>query len=121
MRSRANDARIELAYVLGSDANAEAREDAEELLVSATEMIGEHETVDHQLLGGKDVAETIVERSGDHDLTIVGATREGVLQQFVFGAIPEAVARRAESTVIMAKRKLPLTSRLSRLVRSNRR
>lgn len=61
-----------------------------------------------------DVADAIVEETADHDLTLVGATRGGLLQQLVFGAIPEEVGRRAESTVIMAKRNLDITSRIRR-------
>jgi nucleotide-binding universal stress UspA family protein len=58
------------------------------------------------------VADAIVAESGDYDLTIIGATREGILQRLVFGAVPEAVAQRAESTVIMAKRYLGVASKL---------
>ncbi|QDX40783.1 amino acid permease [Salarchaeum sp. JOR-1] len=61
-----------------------------------------------------DVADAIVEESANHDLTLIGATREGMLQQLVFGAIPEEVGRRAESTVIMAKRNIGITSRIRR-------
>jgi nucleotide-binding universal stress UspA family protein len=70
-----------------------------------------HETrlVDHE-----NVAEAIVAASADHDLTIIGATREGVLQQLVFGAIPETVGRTADSQVLMAKRDLGIASRLRR-------
>jgi amino acid transporter/nucleotide-binding universal stress UspA family protein len=118
--ARANNARVELVYVLGADADEDAREDAEELFTSAVEAVGEHEKIDQQLLNGDDIVATIVEQTGDHDLTIVGATREGLLQQVVFGAIPEEIAQRAESTVIMAKRNLPLISVFSRWLRSHR-
>lgn len=118
--ARANNARIELVYVLGTDADEDDREDAEELFTPAIEAIGTHEKIDHHLLDGDDIVETIGEQTGDHDLTIVGATREGFLQQVVFGAIPEEIAQRAENTVIMAKRNLPLISVFSRWLRSNR-
>ncbi|MBV0924897.1 amino acid permease [Halomicroarcula limicola] len=64
-----------------------------------------------------DVAEAIIDASGDHDLTIIGATRESVLEQLVFGDIPETVGREADGTVIMAKRALPVTSRVRQLLR----
>lgn len=70
---------------------------------------------DTQIVESVDVASAIVEASADHDLTIIGATREGVLQQLVFGNIPEQVGREAAGTVIMAKRDLGITSRLRRL------
>jgi len=68
-----------------------------------------------QLIEGSDVVASIVDASADHDLTIIGATREGLLQQFVFGTIPERVGREAEGTVIMAKRNLGITSYVRRL------
>jgi nucleotide-binding universal stress UspA family protein len=58
-----------------------------------------------------DVLETIVEHSSGHDLTVIGSTCEGILQQFVFGAIPEEVAREADDTVLVAKRNEGLSSR----------
>lgn len=64
-----------------------------------------------------DVIGTIVERSSEHDLTVVGSTREGVLQQFVFGAIPEEVARKADDTVLVAKRNVDLPSQTLRSIR----
>jgi hypothetical protein len=48
----------------------------------------------------------------DHELTMIGGTREGVVQKFVFGTIPETVAERAPTTVIMTKRELDVRSRL---------
>jgi len=72
---------------------------------------------DTRLIEHEDVADAIVDASGDHDVTIIGATREGLLQQLVFGAIPETVGREAEGRVIMAKRDLGIASRLRRWFR----
>jgi nucleotide-binding universal stress UspA family protein len=74
---------------------------------------GPHET---RFVEGSIVSDAIVDASAEHDLTIVGATREGLLEQLVFGTIPERVGRRAEGTIIMAKRDLGITSRLGRLL-----
>ncbi|MFB6101307.1 MAG: amino acid permease [Haloplanus sp.] len=67
-----------------------------------------------ELVEDEDVAAAIVAETADYDLTIIGATREGVLQQLVFGAIPETVGREASGRVIMAKRDLGIASRLRR-------
>ncbi|HKJ59218.1 MAG TPA: amino acid permease, partial [Halobacteriales archaeon] len=64
-----------------------------------------------------DVVATILDATADHDLTIIGATQEGLLQEFVFGAIPVEVGQRADSTIIMTKRYLGITSRLRRWLR----
>ncbi|NIS36247.1 MAG: hypothetical protein GWN07_20145, partial [Actinobacteria bacterium] len=70
-----------------------------------------------ELVESRDVTDGIVARTADHDLTIIGATREGPLQRLLFGAIPQAVGRRSQNTVIMAKRNLDVTSRVRRLLR----
>lgn len=49
----------------------------------------------------------------EHDLTVIGATREGLLQRVLFGAISEAVGQRTQSTAIMIKSFLGVTSRLA--------
>ena len=66
------------------------------------------------LLEGSDVVDAIVGESVDHDLTVIGATREGLLQQLALGAIPEEVGRRIDGTVVMTKRSLGIRSRLTR-------
>jgi nucleotide-binding universal stress UspA family protein len=99
------------------DASESERTDAQEVLDEAKAEFSDETTVTTEMLIGDDVIDTIVERTGEHDLTIIGATREGLLQQFVFGALPEQVGWRSKSTIIMAKRNLGITSRLSRWLR----
>lgn len=110
--ARPNDARVDVIHVVNPGMPAAKR--PQEML---DETAAEFEDVDvtTQMLEGRDVVETIIEQSADYDLTIIGATREGLLQQLIFGGIPEAVGRRARCTVIMAKRHLGITSRLTRL------
>ncbi|MEF8773069.1 hypothetical protein [Halodesulfurarchaeum sp.] len=71
----------------------------------------EANTVETKLLESPDVVSALVDESADYDLTITGATRVGVIQKFVFGTIPETVAERAQTTVIMTKRDLDVRSR----------
>jgi nucleotide-binding universal stress UspA family protein len=51
-----------------------------------------------------DVVDGIVEASANHDLVIIGATDERLFDQVLFGTIPERVALRAPTTVMMVKR-----------------
>jgi nucleotide-binding universal stress UspA family protein len=76
--------------------------------------MGTDSTVETRFIEADDVADGIVEESENFDLVVVGATREGLLQQLVFGSIPEEVGKRAEGAVIMAKRNLGVRSRLRR-------
>nr|WP_248299369.1 amino acid permease [Halorhabdus amylolytica] len=116
--ARETGAAIELLYVRSPD---DDEGDAETRLESARAVIDDGELVVSTTVVGSDaVAEAIVERTADHDLTVIGSSRESLLSQLVFGAIPETVGRGAESTVIMAKRNLGLVSRLTRWLRNER-
>ncbi|WP_254522854.1 amino acid permease [Natrinema caseinilyticum] len=111
--AHSTDATITVLQVVEPD-----DEQNRELAAASLDEIGtilEDVPFETQLVEGADVADTIVDTSSDHDVTIVGATREGLFQQLVFGAIPETVGREADGTVIMAKRNLGITSRLRRL------
>lgn len=64
-----------------------------------------------------DIVTTIVKESNVDDLTIVGATWEGLLNQFVFSAVAEQIGGDAKNTVIMAKRNNGITAKRSRWFR----
>ncbi|MFB6202780.1 MAG: universal stress protein, partial [Halorhabdus sp.] len=115
--ARRNDAQITVLYVRSNDADHD--DDAQSILDSTVAELDDVETTT-EIVDSADIADAIVEASVDHDLTVIGASREGLLQQVVFGAIPEAVGKRAQSTVIMAKRDLGITSRVTRWFRSRR-
>jgi len=110
-----NDARVEVLYV------STATDDDGDPVLEDTTAILDGVDVDTTLVEDGDVIEEIIDRSGAHDITIIGASRESLLEQLVFGAIPEEVGRRAKNTVIMAKRDLGITSRVTRWFRGYRR
>ena len=62
------------------------------------------------------VAEALVERSGDYDVTVLGAPIRGLLRQLVFGTVPDAVTRRSETRIVMAKRNTGRTSAYDRWI-----
>ncbi|MFB6123614.1 MAG: amino acid permease [Haloferacaceae archaeon] len=115
--ARTTGADVEVVHVIDPGASESEREEASEKIERTAETVQDGVSVTTALLEGRSVVETILDRSEDHGLVIIGATREGLLQQLVFGAIPEKVARRATKTVIMTKRHLGITSRLKRLFR----
>jgi len=112
--ARTEDATVHLVTVVSPNADDAEREQAEQTLEEAAEPITA--PVERDVLVGEDIPDTLVAAANDHDITFVGATREGLLQQLVFGAIPEEIGRNADTTVVMAKRSLPVTSSLRRLV-----
>ena len=113
--ARTTGARIEALRIVSSDATDEERIEAQE---TVDEAVGALEEVEGTgtVVESEDIADGILERSADNDITIIGATREGLLQRFVLGSIPERIGERAESSVILTKRNLGITSRLKRLL-----
>ncbi|MFB6153112.1 MAG: amino acid permease [Halodesulfurarchaeum sp.] len=109
------DASITALRVVSPDADEQTRTAARETLEEMDAMLEEIPS-ETRLVEGRDVAGSIVDESSTHDLTVIGATREGLVQKLVFGTIPEKVGRNVSGTVIMAKRNLGITSYLRRLV-----
>ncbi|MBB6646928.1 amino acid permease [Halobellus ruber] len=114
--ARGTGATVTAAYVINPDASEGAYDQARSLLATAGETFEGGGAFETKLLESDDIVAALVEESANHDLTVVGATREGVFQRFLFGTIPEMVATRAANTVIMTKRNLDVRSRLQQSV-----
>lgn len=53
---------------------------------------------------GDDVAATILQEAESFDQIVIGASAEGLLEQGLFGSIPERIGEEAAATVVMVKR-----------------
>lgn len=51
----------------------------------------------------EDVTQAIVAESADHDVVVMGATRQGAIRRQLVGSVPRRVVRRTERTVILAR------------------
>lgn len=111
--ARANDARVEVVHVVSPGADADDRVEA---ILDSTAGIIDGVEVTTTALEHADVADAIVSRSAAHDVTVLGASRESLLERLVFGAVPKSVGRDAHGTIILAKRNLG-TSRLAQWFR----
>jgi amino acid transporter len=60
--------------------------------------------VDLEIVQADDTAEGIIDASKSADLLVIGAAREGMLSQLVYGEKTRAVARRAACAVLLVKR-----------------
>ncbi|MFW6002972.1 MAG: amino acid permease [Halanaeroarchaeum sp.] len=116
--ARVNDATVHVRNVIAPGSSDEERRDAAEKLDRIGAILEGEVAYDQEIIEDEDVVDAIVERTGENDLTLLGATRRGLFQQLLFGAIPEQIGERAENTVIMAKRHRGLTSRMKRWFRS---
>ena len=114
--ARRQDGFVRLLNVVDPDLPLSERREIETALEEKAETLGD---VDHEivLVDSEDVVEAIVEETGRHDLTVMGATREGLLQQLLLGAVPESVAASTKSPLIMVKRYRGVVSRLKRWFR----
>ncbi|MBS1263376.1 MAG: putative Kdp system regulatory protein KdpQ [Methanonatronarchaeales archaeon] len=108
--ARGHGADVEVVSVIEPGASEGRRESAIERVESAAEHVSTGVNVKEGLVEGRDVVETLVSLSDKNDVTVVGATREGLFQQFLFGSVPEEVGRRSSNTVIMARRSLGVRS-----------
>ncbi len=75
-----------------------------------------------RVIAAPDVVQGVLTEAEEHDLVVLGATREGLFQQLMVGNVPETIARRCSKTVIVVKRHAgPIRSWLRRLWGRNRR
>lgn len=102
--ARPTDARVDVVHGVPEDGSADDRATA--ILEAATHVLGDA-SGETELLRTDDPAGTIIERSAEYDLTVLGAPTEGLLKQFVFGSLPEQVRQGARNTVVMAKENTP--------------
>ncbi|MXV63457.1 universal stress protein [Natronorubrum sp. JWXQ-INN-674] len=115
--ARGQGASVELVTVVSPDADEEAVADGRSLLTRTSPALGAVESVGETVLRGDDVVETIVDRSRDHDVTIIGAAENGLLRRVLVGSVPQAVGREADGAVVMAKRHQGLPKALWRRLR----
>jgi nucleotide-binding universal stress UspA family protein len=69
-----------------------------------------------KVVAATDEMMAIMNEAEDHNLVIVNAPRERLLEQRLFGSVPERLARDCPKTVIMVKSYQPVRSRLARLL-----
>jgi len=62
----------------------------------------------------RDRLNRIIEESANYDLVVLGATRDPLFRQFVMGSLPEELARRCDTPLIMVKAKNSLQSFIRR-------
>ncbi|MCU4743703.1 universal stress protein [Halobacteria archaeon AArc-m2/3/4] len=114
--ARHNDASITLLHVLEPNGSDLTRDEAKALLAETAEAVEDVRSIDRELVEGDDVAGTITDWTTDHDVTVLGVSRGGLLQRKLLGTISEAVGRHAAGTVILTKRYDPVPSRLRRVL-----
>ena len=95
--------KVSCCYVTEPDACEEEREEGRQWIQKAIRQTSLEGKADMHLLEGKRVAMTLVRAAQDYDLVILGASREGVFSNVLFGEIPEKVARYSQSPVMIVR------------------
>ena len=117
--ARAGDdgpASITLLHILPQEARTADRVRAEQVFQYALEGI-DYEHVETKMVEGTDVVDTVLEQAQGHDLIVMGATEENLFRNVLIGNIAEQIARQAEVTTIIVKRRSsPLHSLLRQTV-----
>lgn len=103
--ARANDASVTVASFLPPDADADAEASARDHVATAAAAL-EGVPCDSVVEDSGSIASAIVDAAADHDLVVLGATRERGLRRKVVGSVAERVASDAEPPVVIARRRV---------------
>jgi amino acid transporter/nucleotide-binding universal stress UspA family protein len=95
---------VTCCYVVQPNAGEDDRETARQWIQKTIRRTSLEGKAGMRLLEGKKVATTLVRAAVDYDLIALGASKEGVFSNALFGEIPEKVARYAQTPVMIVKR-----------------
>ena len=99
----ANDAWIDLLYVIDSNATERERADAEQYIATSLDRSGEFGNVGTWVLEADNVAAAIIEQSTYYDATVLGAPQKERLRRFVAGSTTDTVRSDASNSVITVR------------------
>ena len=91
-------------YVGEPDAANENRETARQWIEKTIRLTNLERKARVRLLKGKRVATTLIRAGEDYDLIALGASKEGLFSNVLFGEIPEKVARYSRTPVMIVRR-----------------
>lgn len=77
--------------------------DRQNLLAQLTLPWAEYARVQTRVVPANGVVEGILEEASRHDLTMMGASREGIFSQMLFGRIPQRIAAENKGTTIVVR------------------
>lgn len=106
------DAQVDVVHGVAEDATDSERVDAENVVEAAAHALNIVDDVETTIVETDTIAEEIIKRSDEYDVTVIGAPTQGLLEQFVYGSDPEQVRSGADETVLMAKENTPARTSL---------
>ncbi len=113
--AKVTNAKITLLYVGKSDEDKKKAEKA----FKETKKPLEGLSVEEKFVVDRNVVDRIAREAEEHDLTLIGATTQPFLKNFLLGVFPEKVVARTKKTVIMTRKWVSLI-RAPKLQKSER-
>jgi len=101
--ARQHAATLELLHVYDPN-DDDGRSKGEEVMMNALKRSDEYEHAKTVLEEADDISQGIIDYTNSFDITVLGAPRKGLLQQFVLGTIPEEVSVKGKGTVLTVHR-----------------
>ena len=95
---------VTCCYAVEPGAGAEDREKALQHIQETIHLTNLEGKAKACLLEGKKVATTLIREAENYDLIILGASKEGIFSNVLFGEIPEKVARYSHTPVMIVQR-----------------
>jgi nucleotide-binding universal stress UspA family protein len=95
---------VTCCYVVEPNAGKDDREKAGQWMQKTIRLTNLEGKADMRILEGKRVATTLIRAAVDYDLMVLGASKEGVFSNVLFGEIPEKVARYSHTPVMIVQR-----------------
>lgn len=103
-------ASVDVVHFLDEGATEDERKEGQIIITAAERALCGVERVETDRESTENVAETIIIRSNEYDVTVLGSPTSGLLEQFVFGSVPDSVTQRSESAVVMTQQDTGTTS-----------
>jgi len=110
----AYDSRIELFHVAPENATDKQQDDATKLLDAYSYRIDDAIEVTYHVAHGDEPAQSIIDQSERHDLTVLGAPEKGKLRRFLFGSTADSVVENGGTKPILVAHRNGTDSLLSR-------
>ncbi len=108
-----NDAQIVAFYVDNGKYNYDIQKDVNE--ISSQIDLG-NKTIETHIVKSNNVYETIMQKTNEFDLIVIGNTNKSVLENFWNGSLPEKIAHECKKPIAMVKANRGLRSWIKRFV-----
>jgi len=116
--AKAYGSKVTVCSVIPPNLSSDKKEFYQEQINRAVEPLRKQlkKKVDGKLIESKSISAGIIKESESFDACLIGAAHEGLMQQILFGSIPERIAKKCRCTMIMVKKhQKPFKNIISRL------